>query len=131
MDEYKYLKIYSIIDVAFIIIFSLLYVFTLKDSFILFIVSFSLLFLMLIFVYYSAKKGTIHFVKENRQIVYNKIVYILDIIILTFSLFAVFEITDKKIIRILSIIIGVIFLSLISYNYNKKSITQKNKATKT
>ncbi len=57
MNDFRYLKMYSFIDVIIIMIFSILYIYTLKSFLILFVISFSLILLMYIFIYYNAKKG--------------------------------------------------------------------------
>ena len=101
-------------------IFSILYIYTLKGFLILFVISFSLILLMYIFIYYSAKKGRIHFIRQDKWVKYNKITYAIYIIILTLSLFTVFEITNREVIRISSIAAAIILLSVLSFKYNKK-----------
>ena len=130
MDGYKYLKIYSIIDIVIIIFFSLLYILTLKTFLLLFISSFLLIFLTYIFLYYSAKRGWVHFINEDTQTKYNKMIYMLYIIALIFSLFVIFQITDQKLIRVPSIVVGIILSSILLHNYNKKFINIKDLSNK-
>ncbi len=130
MEGYKYLKIYSIIDIVIIIFFGLLYILTLKTFLLLFISSFSLIFLTYIFLYYGAKRGWVHFIKEDTWTKHNKMIYMLYIIALIFSLFVIFQITDQKLIRISSIIVEIILLSFLLYNYNKKLINIKDLSNK-
>ncbi len=120
MNGFRYLKMYSFINVIIIMIFSILYIYTLKSFLILFVISFSLILLMYIFIYYNAKKGRIHFIRLDKWVKYNKITYAIYIIILTLSLFTVFEITNREVIRISSIVAAIILLSVLSLKYNKK-----------
>ena len=121
-NGFKYIKIYSFIDIIFIIIFSLLYIYTLKEFLILFIFSFSLILTLYIFLYYNALKGKVHFIKPDINITKYKIKFIIFLGISTTLLSISFYTIKSIYIRLILLIIFIAILSIFVYNYNSKTI---------
>ncbi len=121
-NGFKYIKIYSFIDIIFIIIFSLLYIYTLKKFLILFIISFSLILLLYIFLYYNALKGKVHFIKPDINTTKYKIEFIIFVGISTMLLSILFYIIKNIYTRLILSIMFIAILSIFVYNYNNKTI---------
>jgi len=127
MNGFKYIKIYSFIDIIFIIFFTLLYIFTLKKFLILLIISFSVILITYIFLYYSALKGKVSFIKPDNGMTKNKIKIIIFEFIFIALLFILFYFVKNIDARILSFIIFIIASSIIIYKYNINNINSYQK----
>lgn len=94
---------------------------------ILLIISFSVILITYIFLYYSALNGKVSFIKPDNGITKNKIKIIIFEFIFVALLFILFYFVKNIDARILSFIIFIIASGIIIYKYNINNINSYQK----